>query len=190
VSSNRHARAQTLSNLAGPTPRTPLTDPLRIVVRHAAPSIQFDTPLHTAPTPTHPGPTETRGPRPLQRRQLGPASAGFRSDAKQLPTSVPLLVRTTSEVGVEEGGCSAPRATARCACRSPRIRPAASTPAAPATAAKQVRGPVAHDAGVAGEATGCASGDEQVPRHRRAGTRFHARAYIGVRNGFVTACVR
>jgi hypothetical protein len=60
---------------------------------------------------------------------------------------VVLLVRTGSEVGVDEGGCSPTRARARCACRSSRIRPAASTPAAPAIAAKEGRGRVAHDAG-------------------------------------------
>ncbi len=60
-------------------------------------------------------------------------------------------VRTGSEVGVDEGGCSPTRAKARCACRSSRITPAASTPATPAIAAKQGRGPVAHDAAVAGE---------------------------------------
>jgi hypothetical protein len=32
-------------------------------------------------------------------------------------------------------------------------------------------------------------GDEQVLRHARAATRFHARAYIGARHGFATACV-
>jgi len=32
-------------------------------------------------------------------------------------------------------------------------------------------------------------GDEQVPRHARAATSFHVRAYIGARHGFVTACV-
>jgi hypothetical protein len=37
--------------------------------------------------------------------------------------------RTGSEVGVDEGGRSPMRARARCACRSSRIRPAASTPA-------------------------------------------------------------
>jgi hypothetical protein len=34
-----------------------------------------------------------------------------------------------------------------------------------------------------------ARGDEQVLRHARAATRFHARAYIGARHGFATACV-
>ena len=47
------------------------------------------------------------------------------------------LVRTGSQVGVDEGGCSPTRARARCACRLSRIRPAASTPAAPAIAAKE-----------------------------------------------------
>lgn len=47
------------------------------------------------------------------------------------------IVQTSREVGVDEGGCSATRATARCACTSPRIRPRASTLATPATAAKE-----------------------------------------------------
>jgi hypothetical protein len=75
---------------------------------------------------------------------------------------VVLLVQTGSGVGVDEGGCSPSPARARCACGLSRIRPAASTPAAPAIAAKQVRGTAAHDAGVADEATGCASGEMQV----------------------------
>jgi hypothetical protein len=49
------------------------------------------------------------------------------------------LVRRASEVGIDECGWSAARATARCACRSPRIRPTASTTATSATAAKQAR---------------------------------------------------
>jgi hypothetical protein len=44
-----------------------------------------------------------------------------------------------SDEGVGAGGCSATRATATCACKSPRIRLTASTAAAPATAIKQVR---------------------------------------------------
>ena len=66
------------------------------------------------------------------------------------------------------------RARARCACRLSRIRPAASTPATPAIAAKQVRGTAADDAGVADEATGCASGEEHVARRARTVTRFRA----------------
>ena len=49
------------------------------------------------------------------------------------------IVRTSSEVGVDEGGCSPTRARARCACRSSRIRPAASAPATPAIAATEGR---------------------------------------------------
>ena len=51
--------------------------------------------------------------------------------------ALPELVRTRSGVGVDEGGCSPTRAGARCACRSSWIRPAASTPATPAIAAKE-----------------------------------------------------
>jgi hypothetical protein len=52
-------------------------------------------------------------------------------------TSVVEIVRTRSEVDVDEGGCSPTRARARCACRPSRIRPAASTPATPAIAPKE-----------------------------------------------------
>jgi hypothetical protein len=45
--------------------------------------------------------------------------------------------RSGSEVGVDAGGCSAARATARCACRSRRIWPPPSRLAAPASAAKR-----------------------------------------------------
>jgi hypothetical protein len=48
-----------------------------------------------------------------------------------------VLVRTGSEVGLDEGGCSPTRARARCACRSSRIESAASTPATLAIAAKE-----------------------------------------------------
>jgi hypothetical protein len=44
---------------------------------------------------------------------------------------VVLPVRTGREVGVDAGGCSSTRARARCAYRSSRISPAASTPANP-----------------------------------------------------------
>jgi hypothetical protein len=47
------------------------------------------------------------------------------------------FVRTGSEVCVDEGDCCPTRARARCACKSSRIRPAASTPATPAIAAKE-----------------------------------------------------
>ena len=48
-----------------------------------------------------------------------------------------VLVRTGSEVGVDEGRCSPTRARARGACRLSRITPAGSTPATPAIAAKE-----------------------------------------------------
>ena len=62
-----------------------------------------------------------------------------REASGRMLASRPLVVRTGSEVGVDEGGCSPTRARARCACRSSRIRPAASKPATPAIAAKQAR---------------------------------------------------
>ena len=84
MSSNRHAPAQTLSNLAGPTPRTPLTGPRRNAIRHADRPSSL-TLVYTLPTPTHPCPTDPRLAPAAQRPQPGPASAGFRSDVKQLP---------------------------------------------------------------------------------------------------------
>src|SRR4029077_16179920 len=47
-------------------------------------------------------------------------------------------------------------------------------------------GPRAPPAAGVAPRRGC--GEEHVPRHARAGTRFHARACIGVRRGYVTAC--
>ncbi len=72
-----------------------------------------------------------------------------------------LFVPSGSDAAHDVGGCSVTRAAARCACTSPRIGLPASTSPARAIAAKQVRGPLAHDAGVDGDATGCASGDLQ-----------------------------
>ena len=80
VSSNRHARAQTLSSLADPRHECRSLVVSRIVVRHAALSVQFDTCLRAARAPTHPGPTDPMLAPAAQR----PASAGFRSDVKQL----------------------------------------------------------------------------------------------------------
>jgi len=71
------------------------------------------------------------------------------------------VVPSRSDAGVDAGGRSATRATARGACKSPRIGRWASTSATPAIAAKRVGGQVAHDARVAGEATSCASGEER-----------------------------
>jgi hypothetical protein len=62
------------------------------------------------------------------------------------PGSVVEIVRTGSEFGVEEGGCSPTRAGAGRACKVWRIRPAASTPATLAIAAKEASGVADHDA--------------------------------------------
>ena len=71
----------------------------------------------------------------------------WRGERSRPPGVVPQLVRTGSEVGVDEGGCSPTRARARCACRSSRIRRAASTPATPAIAAKEGSRRGHHNAG-------------------------------------------
>ena len=47
------------------------------------------------------------------------------------------VLPSISDAGVEVGGCSATRATARCACNPPRIAPRASTSATPAAATKR-----------------------------------------------------
>ena len=62
--------------------------------------------------------------------------AGVRQPALKIAALL-RVVRTGSEVGVDEGGCSPTRAEARCACRLSRIRSAAGTPATPAIAAKE-----------------------------------------------------
>ena len=58
-----------------------------------------------------------------------------------------VLVRTGSEVGVDEGGCSPTRATAGRGCRSSRIRPAASTRRLPQSRQRRAAGVADHDAG-------------------------------------------
>ena len=75
---------------------------------------------------------QTRGSRPLLS---GHSPAGVRRlplRRKAAPQrQVLLLVRSGSEAGVDAGGCSATRAVARCACRSRRIGPPASTSTTP-----------------------------------------------------------
>jgi hypothetical protein len=63
-------------------------------------------------------PSETPAADELQQRRT-PSAA---TDASLL-----LLVRTGSQVGADEGGCSPTRARARCVCRSSWMRPPAST---------------------------------------------------------------
>ena len=113
---------------------------------------------HAVATPngrrTRPQQSRARRWRPHRRRQFSHPRIAVR--IRQSPASLPAVVRFGSEVGLDEGGRSPTRARVRCACRSSRIRPAASTPATPSIAAKEVRRPVAHDAGGAGEPTGCA----------------------------------
>ena len=79
-----------------------------------------------------------RGMRAIDLSRREPVRLVF--DHKQFPVRhlcETASVRTGSEVGVGEGGCSPTRARARCACSSSRIRPTASTPATPAIAAKE-----------------------------------------------------
>jgi hypothetical protein len=93
-----------------------------------------------------------------------------------------------NEVGVVAGGCSATRATARCACRSSRIRPAASASATPATAAKQGlqtgRSRRLATAGLGG----CASAEFRDQRRRLGETCLRLCAGIAARSR-VAACV-
>jgi hypothetical protein len=108
-------------------------------VRHAAPSIQFDTHLRAARAPTHPGTTD---PRPAPA-----AAATARPDVRRLPlrrrssspASVPLLVLSTSQLGVRADFCFEGIASRELASkaaglvglsfawRSGRLRPSSST---------------------------------------------------------------
>ena len=95
--------------------------------------------LHGLPSRVDPGALDPRV-RAGSEVPGGPAAGWLASTSAKairvrcrISTSGSLLqvVRTGSEVGVDEGGCSPTRAGARCACRLSRIRPAASTPATP-----------------------------------------------------------
>ena len=78
--------------------------------------------------------------------------------------SRPLLrfVRSGSEAGVDAGGCSATRAVARCACRSRRIGPPASTSTTPANAPKQGRRPIRPERPTVDDAAEPGIGEQQV----------------------------
>ena len=95
----------------------------------------LDRPLPNLPPPhqhrpidTHPGPPRRVRPNKALLRKL--LSCGSND-------SLMLVVRTGSDVGFHECGCSPTRARARCACGLSPIRPAASTPATPAIATKE-----------------------------------------------------
>lgn len=96
------------------------------------------------------------------RRSAGLPPSRPQAAFSRRETRLLVVVLSSRDTGAHAGGCSATRAAARCACRSKRIELPASTSATPATAAKQGCGPAAHEAGVAGDAVGCPSGDEQV----------------------------
>ena len=91
----------------------PLTGCLRIAVRRAALSDQFDTCLRDARAPTYPSPTDPRLALAAQRRQPGTASAGFRSDVKQLSGVNALLVLSEHVVGGRLGCWNAWRSGTR-----------------------------------------------------------------------------
>jgi hypothetical protein len=110
--------------------------------------------LHGLPSRRDPGALEA-GARAGSDAPGGPAVGWLTSTSatpirvrRRTSTSGSLLrvVQTGSEVGADEGGCSPTRARARCACSSSRIRPAASTPATPAIAAKEGSRCGGHDA--------------------------------------------
>jgi hypothetical protein len=78
------------------------------------------------------------------------AQASARSDDPRRSSTLPmqpagasdrvrlvLLVPSSSDVGVDAGGCSVTRATARRACKSPRIESRGSTPVVPINTGKQ-----------------------------------------------------
>ena len=73
-----------------------------------------------------------------------------------------VFVRSGSEAGVDAGGCSATRAVARCACRSRRIGPPASTSTTPATSPKQGRRPIRPERPTVDDAAEPEIGEQQV----------------------------
>ena len=79
--------------------------------------------------------------------------AGVRQPALNLAALL-RVVRTGSEVGVEEGRCSPTRAGAGCACKPSRIRPAASTPATPGCGSSGGTGTARTEAGKSPVTTG------------------------------------
>ena len=68
----------------------------------------------------------------------------------------------------------------RCACKSLRIGRQQALRRLPQHAPKQVRRPVAYDAGVAGEPTGCANGETQVGLTTAAVLRFGRRGISAI----------
>ena len=85
---------------------------------------------------------------------------------------LPLVVRTGSGVGVDEGGCSPTRATARARLQVVAVRPAASTPATPAIAAKEGSRRSRSQCRTVEGIEMRTSGDMQVSRLARVDTRF------------------
>ena len=78
----------------------------------------------------------------MERRAAHVSATSHLRQAEQAPTTVesvlPQLVPSGSDAGVEAGSCKDARATARCACKSPRIRLQASTSACHAIHAEEV----------------------------------------------------
>jgi hypothetical protein len=91
-----------------------------------------------------------------------------------------VVVRTGSEAGVDEGGCSSTRARARCACRLSLTRPAASTPASPAIAAEEGSRCGGHDARIVEGMEMRTFGDKRDSFEVRADTCVRVRAGLGV----------
>jgi hypothetical protein len=82
--------------------------------------------------------------------------------------------------GVDAGGCSATRASARCACKSPRIGRRASTFATPAIAAKRDCRPIPPEDPTVDHPEMRACGEQEVCGDARGATRFRfARGHQG-----------
>jgi hypothetical protein len=87
------------------------------------------------------------GPAEGKQRRAGPGGGGTyrcslaaKHEHRAVASTQSSLVPSSSDAGVGGGGCSATRATARCACKSPRIGLPASASAAASTAAKHAFG--------------------------------------------------
>ena len=124
--------------------------------------------------------------RPRHRaRQSCVGRCGRRRDARTLLR----FARTSSDVGVDDGGCSATRATARCACTSPRIRPRARTSVTAATAAKEGSRCGRSQRRTVEGVEMRTFGEERVRCQARIETRVRARACTGGSHGF-RSCLR
>ena len=104
---------------------------------------------HAVATPngrrTRPQQSRARRWRRHRRRQFSHPRIAVR--IRQSPASLPAVVRTGSEVGVDEGGCSPTRARVRCACRSSRSGREQAHPRLSQSRQRRAAGVADHNAG-------------------------------------------